>query len=293
MLERTLDSLIYQTSSSGEQVELLLVDNDPEGSASPVFQKVMAKSTMKGHYFIEPKKGIVNMRNRVLEEAIRCGGDFLAFIDDDEIAADDWLERLYEGLTGFQAEVASGFSLQKLPENTPDWMIEGQFFRLSEYPTGTLRRSASTRNILFDLKKLCVEWNLRFHPGLNMTGSSDTYFFEEAYLRGAKMVWIAEAVVSEEMPPSRLTKKWILDRAFRSGNSLVVRNYLRYGRLTTFKLLPEAFFDLITGGLLWLIYLPFGKASSVKAEKKMAMARGTISGVFGYTFYEYRKSHGY
>lgn len=292
MLERTLRSLKGQ-SVPGASVEVLLLDNDPEGSARSVYQEVFKGSPLKTHYFIEESKGIVNMRNRVLKEAIALYGNYLAFIDDDEIAAENWLEKLAEGLIAHQADVVSGYSEQILPEGIPAWMHNGGFYRLSEYPTGTLRKSASTRNILFDLEKLCVEWNLRFHPGLNMTGSSDTYFFEEASLKGARIVWIAEAVVTEEMPESRLTQKWILNRAFRAGNSLAIRVYLRKGRSAPFFLLPEAFFDLITGGFLWLIYLPFGKTRYVKALKKIAMARGTISGVFGYKYYEYKQTHGH
>lgn len=293
MLDKTLKSLAAQEIPEGVVVELVLVDNDAERSSFPVFEAFSRMAPFQVHFFCEENKGIVSARNRIVEEALGLQADFLGFIDDDEAAAPDWLGQLYRGLTKYEADVVPGFSLQKLPESAPEWIVKGNFFKLSSYPTGTLRKSASTRNILFDLKKLCGEWGLRFHPALNMTGSSDTFFFEEAHLKGAKIVWIAEAVVEEEIPASRLNSGWLMARWFRAGNSRVIRQKLRQGRFYGLLMFPFAFLALTWGVILCLITLPLAKHVRIKKRRYFCEHLGRLSATVGYKYPEYRQKHGY
>jgi len=293
MLGKTFKSLAAQAIPDGVAVDLVLVDNDPERSSFEVFEDFSSQAPFPVHYFCEANRGIVSARNRIVEETLAIQADFLAFIDDDEVAAPDWLNQLYRGLTKYDADVVPGFSLQMLPQNAPEWIVKGNFFELSSYPTGTLRKSASTRNILFDLKKLCGEWGLRFHPALNMTGSSDTFFFEEAYLKGAKIVWIAEGVVEEEIPDSRLTSSWLMARWFRAGNSLVIRQKLRQGRFYGLRMLPFAFLGLIWGATLCLMTVTLAKHVRIKNLRYFCEPLGRLSAIAGYKYHEYRREHGY
>lgn len=273
-------------------VELVVADNDPEKSAWSVCKNMAVAFPFAFHYIVEPERGIVAVRNRILEESIKRQADYLAFLDDDEIAAPNWLKQLYMGLIHYNADVVAGHSEQIIPAEAPAWVKKGGFFKLSEYPTGTLRKSASTRNIMFDLSKLCELWRLRFHPALNLLGSSDTFFFEEAYDRGAKIVWIAEAVVREEIPASRLTSQWILNRAFRAGNSLVVRRQLRKGWFSSLLLLPRALGGVFWGAILFLASLPMPKDMSLKRQLLFYRSAGMLLAITGYRYYEYRQTHG-
>ncbi len=293
MLKQTLKSLGLQKIDPAIGVELVLVDNDPEGSARELADEFKENLPFTLHYQIEEKRGIVAARNAVIEKALSLKGHYLAFIDDDEVAAVDWIERLLGGLVHYEADVVSGFSKQRIPSDSPEWVKKGSFFQLSSYASGTVRKSASTRNILFDLNKLCIEWGLRFDPALSFVGSSDTFFFEEAYLRGAKIIWIADACVVEEIPFSRLTVSWILNRSFRRGNSMVVRRRLRHGVASSFILLPRIVGELFWASILFLGSLPAGKHVRVRRLKPFYESLGMLVALSGYKYYEYRNVHGH
>jgi len=293
MLSKTLESLRQQRTIPETSVELVLVDNDEEKSALPTFEQYHKQFAFALHYFNEPVKGIASARNRIVEESLRLGAHYLAFMDDDEIASTDWIFQLYEGLVKYDADVVTGSSERIIPADAPEWIKKGRFFALRNRPSGEVRKSGSTRNVLFDLQKLCVDWKLRFHPGLNLVGSSDAFFFEEAYLKGARIVSVAEASIVEELPASRLTAKWILSRSFRGGNSKVARRYLRHGAVAALAMLPQA-----TGGLLWgtfiaLITLPAQKQTRIRNRRGLYYNMGVLSAIFGYRYQEYKKAHGH
>ncbi len=290
MLEQCLNSLNRVQIPPKTELQLILVDNDPSGSAKPTFDKVTDGFRYPAYYVVQPERGIVSMRNKVLEEALRLEVDFLAFIDDDEVAETSWLVELWNGLNNHHADVVAGYVEQILPEDTPAHLRK--FYKLSTHPTGMIRNSGSTRNIMFSMK-LCTKMGLRFNPALNLSGSSDTFFFEEAFAAGAKMVWVQEAVVYEEIPHSRISANWIWNRAYRHGNSLVVRTQIREGRLSAFRLLPSALLKFFVGAMLWIIYSPINRTHRIGKIKRVKMALGMMSALFGKKYLEYKTVHGH
>ena len=46
-------------------------------------------------------------------------------------------------------------------------------------------------------------------------------FFGMAHKHGARFVWADEAVVHESIPPSRITRAWLMRRAFYGGRTYV------------------------------------------------------------------------
>ncbi len=289
MLEKCLISLQKQITDPHFELALILVDNDADGTANEVFERCKPQFPYEVHYFVHSEKGIAAMRNRVIEESLRIKADFLAFIDDDETAEPDWILNHWNGIVKYNADVTAGYVEQLLPDDTPQHMR--RFYHLTKHKSGTLRTSGSTRNILFNLG-ICRDKGLRFNPALNLTGSSDTFFFEEAYAMGAKIVWVQEAKVYEEMPKSRITKTWLWNRAFRHGNSLVVRTQIREGRLKAFRLLPSAIFKLLLGIIEWLLFSFAGKTHRIGKVRRIKNAFGMLSALFGKKYYEYNATHG-
>lgn len=88
-LRTTLASLHHQTDSG---FSVLVVDN---GSNPPETASIVEKAGLsRCEYMVEPRPGLARARNRALG-AVRT--DLIAWIDDDEIAAADWVGRLKEG----------------------------------------------------------------------------------------------------------------------------------------------------------------------------------------------------
>lgn len=209
-LVRVLPLLAEQASSVPDEVEVLVVDNDPDGSA---------RATVEGRpgtrYVHEPRPGIAAGRNRALDEA--AGADVLVFVDDDEVPCERWLALLLDVHRETGASVVGAVVSQF--EREPDaWVQAGRFFDRRRLPTGTPVDVAATNNLLLDLPAVLAA-GVRFDEAFGLSGGSDTLFTRTLARRGLPMVWCDEAVVEDVVPAERSTRGWVLHRARRSGNS--------------------------------------------------------------------------
>lgn len=203
-----LPTLQTQTEECGAR--LLVVDNDPVGSGRPVAARCRVD------YVHEPRPGIAAARNRALSEA--AGDRFLVYIDDDEVPTPGWLRALLavqvrEQSAGVVGAVTSEFAVQPT-----SWLTAGDFFARRRLPTGTEVSVAATNNLLLDLD-VVRGLGLRFDERFGLTGGSDTLFTRELVRQGGRLVWCDEALVVDHVPADRLTRRWVLRRALRSGNS--------------------------------------------------------------------------
>ena len=91
LLAELLDSLAEQNFR--EPFEIIVVDNDAANSAvTTVDNAKMRHPELNIRYSVELQKGISFARNTAVSLA---RGDFLAWIDDDETAAESWLMSLW------------------------------------------------------------------------------------------------------------------------------------------------------------------------------------------------------
>lgn len=295
MLNTALHSLHSLLTPINTKVEIVVADNDPHQSAHPVVAE------QRNHflhaslsYLHVPTRGIVHMRNAVIEYALQQDAQLLAFIDDDETVAPQWLIGMLDTLDQFGAHVVVGRVVRVFPENPPQWIVQGQFFEGTNVPTGTLRKSASTNNVLFDLHKIAIEMGLRFHPALNLSGSSDTFLFGESHRKGARIVWHNDTPVQEFIPATRLTVKWQLNRAFRHNNCRTIRATIRHPRWRV--ILSEGSYGLVHF-LLAIGSLPVnifrGKAGLVHSLRFFWKGLGSLAGLSGYHYEEYKRIHGH
>lgn len=224
MLAQTLESLTRLQIPDNCRVQLLLVDNAPEEPSEAVFEHYEERLPFPAHYHQEPQKGLVHMRNSMLTKAGEIGTELLAKLDDDETAHPDWLLHHYNTMLKYDADVVSGRTLRQLPENTPQWMIEGGFFKKGDRPTGIQRPTSSTCNVFFNFKKLCCQWGLCFDEALNFIGGEDILFFRQAHEKGARIIWCNESLVTETIPPSRVNQQWLLKRAYATGTTTAYRH---------------------------------------------------------------------
>ena len=119
-----------------------------------------------------------------------------------------------------------------------------------------------------------------------MSGGEDADFFFRLHLAGRRLVWCDEAVVTEQVPSSRLTLKWLRQRGFRSGQSFVrvfVRRY-HFGKKVVW--FGEKVFHLLGG----IIAVPFLRLISYQAYVRVTVrimaSLGQLSVVFNNPIYE-------
>ena len=213
MLRSALASLREQVIPDRSlKMHLLVVDNDAAGSGQATFRSAFEGSQLSARYVCEPGRGIGNARNRALLES--AGMDYIAFIDDDEVATPQWLYHLYQTAQRWNAAIVTG-PVTPAFVDAPQWMVQGGFFRMRPQETGQAVEFVATNNVL--LRSALVN-KYKFDSRFDATGGEDTHFFMRMRRDGLRLVWCQEAEVIETVPADRAKVKWILHRAQSDAN---------------------------------------------------------------------------
>lgn len=210
--------LVAQAATVAAAVRVLVVDNDPDGGAREPVEALVAGRSLPGvRYVHEPRPGIAHGRNRALDESVDA--DLLVFVDDDERPEDGWLSALVDCQRSTGAAAVAGAVVPAHELVADPWIEAGGFFVRQRHPSGSPLPAASTANLLLDLRQLRALGDLRFDVRFGTTGGSDTLFTRQLVQRGGRIVWCDEAVVVDYIRSARVTRDWVLQRAYRSGNS--------------------------------------------------------------------------
>lgn len=215
MLERLLHELGGQETRDIFTYSIVVADNDASRSAETVVSKAAATSVVPIKYCVEPRQNIALARNQVVAHA---DGDHIAFIDDDEWPATDWLLCLFEATVKFDVAGALGPVKPSYECPPPAWMIRGRFFERPSYPTGHKMHWSDTRtgNVLFK-RNILTPNEAPFREEFD-TGAEDVDFFRRMSSRGCVFVWCDEAIVYESVPASRCNRTYLLKRALLRGS---------------------------------------------------------------------------
>jgi hypothetical protein len=273
-------------------VRILVVDNDPDGSA----QKVMPEfETAAIDYVAESTPGIAAARNRALVEA--ATEDLLIFIDDDERPHDRWLELLVMTYDRFEASVVAGAVTSEFTGELDAWIAAGGFFQRRRPETGTPLSVAATNNLLLDLTSI-RSMNLRFDERFGLTGGEDTLFTRQLAAAGAVMVWCNEAIVTDRVPLSRMTRQWVLRRALSSGNSwaltaVEIEPTWAARTQVRIRLVGSGSARLTGGGARMVLGTLSGSIErQARGARTSARGLGILLGVVGIRHQEYRRRRG-
>jgi glycosyltransferase involved in cell wall biosynthesis len=259
LLALLLDSLAEQSFS--ERIETIIVDNDPKGSASNTVERVKNQHPkLRIRYAVEPRKGIAYARNTAVSLA---AGEFIAWIDDDETATDNWLEALWKTRSQADADAVFGPVVPFFPEGSPRWAKRSGLFDRPRHVTGTVIdvREARTGNALVKagwFRTLVPPFDARFAN----TGGEDYNFFARIQSQGARFHWCDEAVVYEVVPFERQQPKWMLERRLRGSV-----NYWRVHPSSTVQKTVRALMGgsvFIVCGLAGIAAAPFGFHRAVR-----------------------------
>lgn len=214
-LGELLAALPDRVAEVGEtaSIEVLVVDNDPAGSAERVVAQM--SSTLPVRWIHEKSPGIACARNRALDEARDF--DLLAFIDDDERPLPGWLIALIDTWLATRAAAVMGRVISVFDEEVDPWLLATGVFRRRERVTGSDVSVAAAGNLLLDLKQV-RESAVRFDPAIGLAGGEDTLFSRQLVRSGRRMVWCNESRAEDFVPPERLTRAWAMKRAFNGGN---------------------------------------------------------------------------
>jgi succinoglycan biosynthesis protein ExoM len=265
---------------------VIIIDNNPNGSARKIVKEIRPSFPVPIEYHIEPTKGIASARNSAAKHA--QGADFVAFIDDDEVAEPNWLDELLFVQNQYQADVVQGPVLPIFEQEPPKWVARGNFFSFPRMLTGSRLKYAATGNLLIKAKWLYI-FEGPFDVRMNLTGGSDTLLSAKIFQLGAQGVWADDAVVHENVPLSRMNASWIIRRRWRYGLTLaIIDNMLkRPFHLKALRFIKGSY-QILASLILFLPSVLFsGYSGVIKSLGRFCYGWGEILGLFGFKYEEY------
>jgi succinoglycan biosynthesis protein ExoM len=215
-LLKLLDSLSLLQIPEGVDVEWIIVDNTVTANAHVIVENFRGRVAVPMQYFVQPIKNISLTRNLAVTHAT---GEYILFIDDDEMAQTDWLQRHISTAVQYGADGVFGPVLPIYHPTTPQWICRGRFFEepYATPATGTVAQAMWSGNCL--LRKSILDLaDGPFTPAYGLTGGEDTYLFEGLQRNGAYFIYCAEAIVYESVPQNRTTLLYLIKRGFKGGN---------------------------------------------------------------------------
>jgi hypothetical protein len=224
-----LESIDRQSPPTWLEVEMsiLVVDNSPDLEAREVISEVSARLRTTVTYVPLGAGNIAAGRNEALRR-IPEDIDFVAFIDDDEVADPGWLGCLLSAQRTRDADIVTGPVLASYPPTAPGWLRCDAFYSVVGPDEGAFVVEAVTGNALLRGGVL-RELALSFDEGLGGSGGEDQLFFRTAHAGGARLWFEPTAVVRETVPLDRLNLRYLLRREYRKGNTLGLLDRSRPG----------------------------------------------------------------
>ena len=273
----------------GLVTSVLVVDNDAAGTGAAAVAGLGATAV------VEPEPGISAARNR----ALRASGDqdLLVFVDDDEVPDEGWLRTLYATYRETGAAAVAGPVVSRYTVEPEPWVLAGGFYDRAHrrgLATGTTVAVAATNNLLLDLRVVRGA-GLEFDPALGLSGGEDTHFTSALTAAGGRIVWCAEAVVSDVVPADRLTRRYLLARSAGLANATArVALMLAPGRGRRALLRARILATCVARGVLGASWVAAGRvrddvARDARGRRALARSRGELLAVFGKVLLPYAR----
>jgi glycosyltransferase involved in cell wall biosynthesis len=228
--------------------EIVVVDNCSRDRTPQVVREFQALAS-NIRYFYEGRLGLSIARNRGTAES---RAPIVAFFDDDGTADPGWLEALLEVFRNDpEAGAAGGLIHVGWPAKKPEWMpadFQG-YYGACDYG-GERRRLAFPQypygaNMM--IRRQFLEAIGGFNDALGAKGQNimqgdELDVFQRLFAMNINVVYEPRAVVHHWVPTERVTRKWLLRRAYKHGFSNTRLSAVRTGatRLTWAALLLRA-----------------------------------------------------
>jgi succinoglycan biosynthesis protein ExoM len=263
--------------------QVVIVDNDATCGARRTVDEFRAtRPPFVLDYDMQPEPNIAMTRNRTVELAT---GEWLAFLDDDERAPKEWLQRILEAARTFSADVILAPVEPQVPASAPAWIRRGRFYDFAHQPNGAPVPYNCLRfgNVL--LRGQCVRADSEpFDPRWGLAPGEDLDMLMQLARKGARIIWSEDAPVFEPIETKRLSLKWLMMRAYSGGQGgarALVRG--EFGPISTVGrclFYAGVLARLLTAALLTLLTLPIGRHHAAAWLIKVAANYGKIASLW-------------
>lgn len=285
-LRKLLRELMLQNFSGTPVAELnvIVVDNDPAGSAAPVVAEFESAGIIRISYLHETRPGIPFARNRGMYHAL-AGNDYFAFIDDDEYPTPTWMRNLLKVACELYSDAVLGPVTPVYPAGTPAWVRRSRLFEGWNHADRSQIGEAASNNVLVR-SEFIRQHRIEFDERMHASGGSDYRFFRQCVNAGMVINWSSTAAVFEDIPRSRLRLRWLAQRQIRLGNTFAMdarlsRHLPRIVKIYAFGLARMLF------GLVGLPTIIVSSRLGSSAAVHLLRGAGIVSGIHGYRHDEY------
>jgi succinoglycan biosynthesis protein ExoM len=269
---------------------VVVIDNDGDGRAGDAVVRAMAPTfpfPLSGN--VEPRRGQTYAYNAAFGAASRIPGtEYVAVLDDDEYPDPGWLTGMIKIAVCYEADIVGGpvFPVFEEPDH---WLAKTALYAPRRYATGPVEMIYGAGSMVIRRDVLEKYLDEPFSNAFAFTGGSDLDFFMRCRRDGRSFAWADEAHVSETMPASRTSVRWLLLRGFRAGTdrTRIDRNFANGARDAAKRWIKAA------GLMVWGIALVptallRGRGAAVHGLIVAARGVGRLAAEFGLLYEEYR-----
>ncbi|MHB8593677.1 MAG: glycosyltransferase family 2 protein [Acidimicrobiales bacterium] len=237
-LARALSALAAQRDP-GIPWDLIVVDNDPGEGATSTVDAVRPRFPVPLRLVREAGPGASHARNRGIAEAT---GDVIALIDDDVVPDETWLASLVLPIVAGRCHATTGRVDLDPTRPRPRWFDEeGIGGYLARFDPGTVERAMPGDGCVLTCNAAFVAERLRatggFDPRLGPRGRTqlaceDNLVTRKFLAAGGIVHYMPTAVVTHDLPRTRLSIRYLLVRSYTQGRSdwLLDREIFEAGR---------------------------------------------------------------
>jgi glycosyltransferase involved in cell wall biosynthesis len=283
MLGRLLDAIAALETDAN--VSVLVADNDADARAGLDLCQARRNYHWPLRCVIAHKRGIAQVRNVLIENALGSDAQFIAMIDDDEWPQKDWIEQFLKTARATNADVLQGSILFGQASSADG---HGDIRR----PTGPIAMLQGAGNLLIRravLEEMTAPW---FDPQFALSGGEDQDFFVRLAKAGKRFAWSDEARAHGDVPDTRANLGWLLRRAYSVGNSdMRVLLKHRPGPVRLATELLKILASLLLSPLAAVILAASPNRRAVPLQK-LFRAAGKLSAMCGARYNEYAVVHG-
>lgn len=194
-------------------VELIAVDNSPEGSALVMFSELSKVAPIPFRWTHAPHPGVSSARNAALALA---QGELIAWLDDDEEAAPGWLA----ALVAVRHETGAQSVFGPVQAQAGAGTVNAHFYEKLYTRTGPRQNCivAKPYGMGNSLQpRRMFEDGAPFNSSANQRGGEDDTLFATWAEAGAQFAWAADALVVEHLGAERTHLRHGIKRAFAYG----------------------------------------------------------------------------
>ena len=215
----TLRSLAQQHGCEGVTLRVIIADNALEPAARELIETAARELNLDAAYVHAPARNISVARNACLDAA---NAEWLAFLDDDEIASPAWLSGLLTEAERGQWDAILGPVRAIYSPSAPAWIRDGNFHSTRPVFVRGRIETGYTGNVLIR-RALIAREGLRFRTELGRSGGEDEDFFNRLRDAGGRIGFAQGALAYETIPADRTNLRWLLRRSFRAGQTYGAR----------------------------------------------------------------------